>query len=141
MTAAKALEHDWITQYSISSWKDENPIDEAVKINLLSFKRAETLKQAVLTYLATQLCEQELDDMKKAFMALDANSDGKLSKEELVLGLKGKIDEEAINGLLEKIDTDGNGFINYNGNQIIFFCLFTFCRVFSCFNGTANLFS
>ena len=115
MTPAKALAHPWIEKFSHVGLADLSRIDLKIAGNLLNFQRSETLKQAVLTYLASQACDKEVDEMRMAFMTIDINSDGKLSKEELTKGLKGKVDEEDIDHLLEKIDTDGSGCVSYNG--------------------------
>lgn len=134
MTPAKALNHPWMQQFSEVGVVDLSRYDDKVAENLLRFQRSETLKQAILTYLATQACDKEVDEMRLAFMAMDTNSDGKLSKEELSKGLKGKIEEEDINHLLEKIDIDGNGTISYNGNY-----LNVNYRISCCCNGTENM--
>eukprot|EP00826_Nyctotherus_ovalis_P026734 TRINITY_DN2085_c0_g2_i11.p2 TRINITY_DN2085_c0_g2~~TRINITY_DN2085_c0_g2_i11.p2 ORF type:complete len:134 (-),score=52.92 TRINITY_DN2085_c0_g2_i11:149-550(-) len=48
------------------------------------------------------------------FKTLDENGDGKLSYEEIKKGLKGRADEKELTNLMLAIDTDNNGFIEYN---------------------------
>jgi Ca2+-binding EF-hand superfamily protein len=58
--------------------------------------------------------------MRKVFQAIDSNSDGKLSYEEILSGYKeyfgSDIDvEEAVLQIFKNIDADKNGFISYDG--------------------------
>ena len=50
-------------------------------------KAKNKLKQAILSFIATQVVSQaDKDDLQKAFKALDKDSDGKLTREELIEG-------------------------------------------------------
>jgi Ca2+-binding EF-hand superfamily protein len=51
----------------------------------------------------------------KVFKALDANGDGKITKEELQAGYSKSlgITDEEINELMKKLDNDGSGSIDY----------------------------
>ncbi len=55
--------------------------------------------------------------MRQVFIALDDNGDGKLTKDELINGLSIILErseaEKEVNRLIEIIDVDGNGFIEY----------------------------
>jgi calcium-dependent protein kinase len=45
------------------------------------------LKQATFAYIASQLLSKgEKDNLSKLFKAIDTNGDGKLSKEEILIG-------------------------------------------------------
>ena len=55
----------------------------------------------------------------KVFKALDKNQDNKLSKDELVEGYRkiyGDMAEDEVNKILERVDADGSGEIDYSGN-------------------------
>lgn len=55
--------------------------------------------------------------LQKAFKALDKNSDGKLSRQELVEGYRvimGDLAEEEVDRILKAADTDGSGEIDYS---------------------------
>ena len=59
----------------------------------------------------------------KVFKALDKNQDNKLSKDELVEGYRkiyGDMAEEEVNKILEKVDADGSGEIDYSGKLFHF---------------------
>ena len=52
-------------------------------------------------------------------MSLDKNGDGILSLEEVNEGLKGRSDEKELREIMGSMDTDGSGFIDYNGNSAV----------------------
>ena len=77
------------------------------------------MKKAVLTFIASQLNESEIIQLGKEFAKLDKNNDGVLSLEELKSGLtdSGKMNSKEIKEILNSIDTDGSGNINYTGKS------------------------
>ena len=79
-----------------------------------SFKDAKNIKKAVLTCIATQLSSNEIGPLRDIFNSLDKNGDGKLSDSEIKEGLKGHTNEKELIALMSNIDTDHNGFIEYN---------------------------
>ena len=112
-TAQEVVAHPWFAKMA-----DKNVVSEVPPIltkNLKSFRGAQKMKKVVLTYVATQLSEKEIISMKKLFQALDKNGDGRLSKEEIIEGLKGRSDEKELVDIMLSMDTDGSGFIDYNG--------------------------
>ena len=55
--------------------------------------------------------------MSRAFKALDTNSDGKLSREELINGFRvthGDMAEDEVDRILATCDADGSGEIDYS---------------------------
>jgi calcium-dependent protein kinase len=55
--------------------------------------------------------------LNRAFKALDANSDGKLSRDELVNGFRqtlGDLAEDEVDRILATCDADGSGEIDYS---------------------------
>ncbi|MDR3549320.1 MAG: hypothetical protein P4M11_13835 [Candidatus Pacebacteria bacterium] len=113
LSAQQVLDHPWLQKYAEKKRIAELP--PIVTQNLRSFRGAQRVKKAVLTYLATQLSERELDPVKKLFVALDKNGDGKLSREEVKQGLLGKSNEKELCDLVLAMDTDASGFVDYNG--------------------------
>lgn len=75
------------------------------------------MKKLAATFIATQLSEKEIENLGTLFKQIDLNHDGQISIDELKIALK---DEKNVPGLkelaqlLESIDTDKNGRINYN---------------------------
>lgn len=76
------------------------------------------MKQATITFIATQLISKEdKRELEKVFIHFDKNKDGRLSKEEIIqgyeeyYGTQPKLDE--IDKLFESVDSDGSGTIDY----------------------------
>lgn len=62
-------------------------------------------------------------ELQRAFKALDKNSDGKLSRDELIDGYRtiyGDLAEEEVDKILARVDANGSGEIDYSGNLIFF---------------------
>lgn len=71
----------------------------------------------VYTFLASQSSRDEHRDAEALFRKLDVNKDGKLSKEELIVGYRpifGEMTEIQVEQILHAADLDGNGTIDYN---------------------------
>ena len=58
-----------------------------------------------------------MNELQKAFKALDKNSDGKLSRDELIEGYRstfGDLAEAEVDKIMKMADTDGSGEIDYS---------------------------
>ena len=113
LSAQQVLEHPWITKFADK--KEAAEVSSIMTKNLKTFRGAQKVKKAVLTYLATQLSEKEIEPLKTLFLSIDANGDGRLSREEIKAGFKGRQDEQELLEIMAAMDTDGSGFIDYNG--------------------------
>ena len=77
-------------------------------------------------YIVTQLLsKKEREELQQTFMALDKNADGKLSREELIEGyttIYGNIERanKEVEIIMDKVDVDHNGFIDYSGTAPFF---------------------
>jgi calcium-dependent protein kinase len=77
---------------------------------------AANFKKATLIYLAAKLPEKDLDELRKLFIAVDFNGDGRITTDEFVRALTSfgiKYSEEEIKKLMNKLDTNHNGYIDY----------------------------
>jgi len=82
LTAEQVLQHPWFQEKEINQSQD-------LKLNLKilrSFMNAEKLKKIALTYIATQLNENEILELNKLFTKLDTNHDGVLTFDEMKAG-------------------------------------------------------
>ena len=84
---------------------------------LAAFRANSRLQQATLQYIASNLtANQQIEELRKAFIAIDKNGDGHLSINELKTGFDNisisstvKVEE-----ILKRCDSDLNGMIDYN---------------------------
>ena len=45
------------------------------------------MKRTILMYLAVNISEKEVEDLRKIFVKLDVNGNGMISREEMMIGL------------------------------------------------------
>jgi len=77
------------------------------------FRNVEKLKQAVLTYIATQLSSREIREYKKLFAELDTNNDGIISVDEMKCALSKHKSKEEIDNMISAMGIAEKGEINY----------------------------
>ena len=83
LKAPDVLQHPWMTEKLDK--KDEKPL----KLNyqaLRNFRNAERLKKVALTFIASQMSENEIGELSALFHKLDKNGDGVLTFEEMQSG-------------------------------------------------------
>lgn len=121
ISAEEALRHTWITKKAHEEIDNEATLNALT--NLKNFNIEKKLQQATITYLVSQLAQKEdLAELQKAFKALDKNSDGKLSREELIDGYRtifGDLAEEEVDKILARVDANGSGEIDYSGKLFL----------------------
>merc|ERR1712159_329351 len=82
---------------------------------LQSFNKMRKFKKMVVTMIATQMKEKDIEDLRTIFKGLDKDFDGTLSRAELAEGLKQcKLSEEEKAALIAHLDTDQSGSIDYS---------------------------
>ena len=119
ISAKNCISHPWIKKCM-----DSPVTDTDVMLSLNSLKNFQTqmvFQRAVLTYIASQqLAEDEEQKIRKMFAIFDANGDGQISLEELVIGyntlFKGDLKraQREANMVMRNIDINKNGSIDYN---------------------------
>jgi len=110
LTAEKVLEHPWMQK------KNDRKATSSLNISQLrSFVSDCKLKKAVLAYMASQLSENEIVELGKIFLSLDANGDGTLTLEELTDGLSKlpDFDPKEVKAIMASLDTDKSGRVDY----------------------------
>mmetsp|Transcript_24066 Transcript_24066/g.27758 ORF Transcript_24066/g.27758 Transcript_24066/m.27758 type:complete len:92 (+) Transcript_24066:627-902(+) len=86
MSASEAYDHPWIQK----QWEKEEKlltIPPEVPDNILDFMNSVNFKKTTLTFLASRIPEDQIENLRKAFIKIDVNGDGVLSKEELIEGV------------------------------------------------------
>jgi calcium-dependent protein kinase len=124
ITAQQALENIWIKNQAPNSFTI-NLARTRVLDNLKNFRADQKLLEATIAFIVNQLTtKEEISELRRIFLELDANNDGRLSFEEIVEGYRkmyGSLTpEEDAKAIFEKVDADENGYIGYEGkSQII----------------------
>jgi calcium-dependent protein kinase len=80
-----------------------------------NFRQDARLKKIALTMIATNMSNDQVEDLKATFEKLDANNDGTLTIQEITDGMRQHNLEVSIDveEAIKKIDTDGSGSIDY----------------------------
>lgn len=83
LRAAAALAHPWTQGLESRTPKDLTP----TLTSFVAFHRSAKLRRAALAALATQLTSWQLRDLREQFLLVDANGDGRISKEDLTMSI------------------------------------------------------
>jgi len=111
-TAEQALNHIWIKEKAPHSSKE--PLNTTSVSNLKNFRSTNRFKKMALQVIATQLSEDKIENLRRQFLALDSNGDGRLSIKEISDGLKAAgMKDNDLKNILAGVDCDGSGSIEY----------------------------
>ena len=124
ISAEESLEHQWFKTAEFKKKDKVNTIPHELAKQLISnmtkYKSNNMLKCAVIAYLVHHLTNtEECMEASKLFIKIDLNSDGKIEKHELIQGfekywgMSGDEVKEKVDIIFANIDTDFNGFIEY----------------------------
>lgn len=116
ISAKEALQDPWI-----QSNVHEAPLKPTILQKLTQFNSKNRFRHAIMTFIACQVStKEELNELQKAFAALDRDGNGTLSKEELIKGYKETMpsyDEalilKIVEDLMEQADVNQQGEINF----------------------------
>ena len=116
ISAEQALKHEW---FSLALDITGQRVLPSIVNNMKSFRATEKLQHAVLAFIASHLnTKEDMRELAENFKVIDKNGDGKLSKEELIeefsKGMTKESAEEEVARILELVDMDKNGFIDYS---------------------------
>ncbi|OIT29799.1 PREDICTED: calcium-dependent protein kinase 13-like [Nicotiana attenuata] len=113
LTAKEVLEHHWL----LNAKKAPNvPLGDMVKSRLKQFALMNRFKRKALRVIADFLSSEEVEDLKEMFSKIDTDNDGIVSIEELKAGLhkvNSQLAESEVKMLIEAIDTNGKGTLDY----------------------------
>ncbi|CAD8066872.1 unnamed protein product [Paramecium sonneborni] len=114
LSAQDAYNDKWIQNNAPS-----NVINQKALQNLQQFHAKSKFKQAVLTFMATQIItQQEQDELNKTFKAIDKNGDGKLSRQELIDGYTQVTNNQElaiiqVDHIMELVDINRSGEVDF----------------------------
>ena len=114
----ECLNHPWLQANSKCTNSDSKPIFRALR-NLKVFEAKKKLKQTILSFMAARIdTQEETKSLRDAFISVDTNGDGFLSKEELISAYAQLMTRDEAVFVAEKVmrcvDLDQNGFIDYS---------------------------
>lgn len=111
LTGAEALKHPWVKTLAKNSKKDK--LNKMDMVHLKKFQNHQKMKQAAITFMATQASSKDIAHLKRVFESIDKNGDGNITLKELKDGMKDVKNKEELLAIMEGADTDGSGTINY----------------------------
>ena len=113
ISAEEVLKDPWVLNKAPNA-KKGRPI-QINENQLKNYAASSKMRKAVLTYIASRLTQNEIEELNKNFQEIDDNNDGKLTLDEIKLAMsKNKnINIENIEEIFKSIDTDGSGCIEY----------------------------
>eukprot|EP00929_Paragymnodinium_shiwhaense_P118541 TRINITY_DN90461_c0_g1_i1.p1 TRINITY_DN90461_c0_g1~~TRINITY_DN90461_c0_g1_i1.p1 ORF type:complete len:472 (+),score=139.66 TRINITY_DN90461_c0_g1_i1:93-1508(+) len=105
--------HRWLHDHTP---KSTHTIDIAMADRLKKWRTKGKFEKLALNCIAHQLKDQDIEDLKKTFEALDLNRDGTLTTKEIVEGMethKCKLPADFMD-TIKTLDTDGSGVVEYS---------------------------
>ena len=122
--ASEVLAHPWFK--IVDENNNKNSVNLSFDLSfLISYKKTNTFKKIILTFIASRLNENDINDLNKLFEVFDIDNDGQISFKEfqhVLVNIKNNgIKENEIKELFNSLDTDKNGKIDYT--EFIASCL------------------
>ena len=121
ITAEQALRHDWFNKTKTKEllFTTAKKNIKSMLNKLCNYKSNFKLQQVAIAFIVHNI--SQTDEVKRifsAFQLIDENGDGRITKEELIKGLKiydpSILDPKAeVDKIFDTIDTDNNGFLEF----------------------------
>ncbi|KFK37028.1 hypothetical protein AALP_AA4G202800 [Arabis alpina] len=114
LTAQQVLDHPWIQDGKNAP---NVSLGENVRVRLMQFSVMNKLKKRALRVIAEHLSVEEASCIKERFQVMDTNNRGKISIEELRIGLQKlgiAIPQDEIKILMDAGDVDKDGYLDFN---------------------------
>jgi len=119
LRAYEVLTHKWI---KLGQEKKNINLSIINLIQIEEYAKFDKLKKSVLVFLASQLSEPEIGELKNLFFEIDKDEDGVLSLNDFstfVHTINPQKTESEIQKLFSTLDMSKTGFIDYNGNKTL----------------------
>ena len=121
ITVQEALQHPWLKDQKIKELYNEildEKIAEKLLNNLKKYKKNSIIQETALAYLVHNFPQmKDVINACKLFNQIDLNGDGKITGEELYLGLKKRLNSdtliEDVKNIFKNLDMDNDGYIEY----------------------------
>lgn len=113
-SAKQVLNHRWITEVA----PEASGAVLTLASRLRAFRSQNRLKKIALQVIAQNLCEEKIDHLRAAFLAIDSENQGSLSVEQIETAIKASgMDADAraeVTQVLAEMAGGGNGMVNYS---------------------------
>lgn len=86
-----------------------NEISDDAFQNMRNFVNASNFKKTTLMYLASRLPEKYFDDLRRTFIMIDENGDGKIEEKEFhsaLIKVGAEFDKSEVKELMDALDTN-----------------------------------
>ena len=118
LSLADCLSHPWIRTNVRNESCSSKPIVTALR-NLKTFESKKKLKRTILSFIAAHIdSQEETKALRDAFMSVDINGDGLLSRDELIQAYSQTMSVEEAAYVAEKVlrdvDSDHSGYVDYS---------------------------
>jgi len=121
ISAKEALDHEWfVLQKSRELLFSTNTLDLRTMFTTISeYKSDYKLQQVAIAFIVHNMTQtEEVKEIYSIYRTLDDNGDGRITKEELIKGMKmynkEKTNvEEEVEKIFKSIDTDKNGYLEF----------------------------
>ncbi len=110
LSAEQVLSHVWVAKLAPNS--DESLLSLNLE-TMKNYTQSNKFKKAVLTFIASRLRDDEIKTLKEIFIALDKNSDGTLTFQEIKQGCSKLNSNLNFEEIFVNLDTDHSGCVNY----------------------------
>ena len=112
----------WLYPSHVSPRKQVINLNLNLGLRISKFKGYGKLKKSLLCYIASQLSEQEIGDLKETFLAL-ADKDGRITYSQFEKAFDHTKfihkDKESLKMVFEGMDVNQKGTIDYTGKKFI----------------------
>mmetsp|Transcript_177730 Transcript_177730/g.432413 ORF Transcript_177730/g.432413 Transcript_177730/m.432413 type:complete len:446 (-) Transcript_177730:17-1354(-) len=113
-SADELLSHEWM-QATNARAACSGKVSKDLGSRLKKFRVSSKIKKAALSVIAQQLRDEDVQELRRTFQALDENGDGVLTVQEIREGMRkqGVRIPEDLEGIIRNLDTDGSGKVDY----------------------------
>jgi calcium-dependent protein kinase len=111
LTPKAALKHPW---FKCVLKKSKKKVSFSHMERLMNFSKTNKIRKIICTFLASRISNEEVQKQLESFDKLDKNKDGYITPKELHKGLGEIFSLEDTQKIMNSVDTDKNGAINYN---------------------------
>ena len=121
ITIKEALQHPWLKEHNTKELYnkilDEKVVEKLLN-NLKKYKKNSIIQETALAYLVHNFPQmKDVINACKLFNQIDLNGDGKITGEELYLGLKQRLNSDSLKedvmNIFKNLDMNNDGYIEY----------------------------